>query len=219
MALSTTSLTGLAAQLRKPFEMVEAAQVDEMGIYVYISHGRFGWHRHVDEDELFLVLNGLVSLDSEWGSLTLHAGELALMPKGVGHRSASLWRSTVILIRPKVRAEAQNGHRRLHGLPGEGVITKTGLYRLAAEALPDFSLKPVLEIGAYRLSLQRGAGISPWLDTDDASRLLFLHDGHLSVETASDSVILSESDLIILPPRTRYRLLASRSCTLLQLTH
>lgn len=219
MALSTTSLTGLAAQLKKPFEMVEAGQVDEIGIYVYISHGRFGWHRHVDEDELFLVLNGLVSLESEWGSLTLHAGEMSLMPKGIGHRSASLWRSTVILMRPKARADAQNGHRRLHGLPGDDFITKTNLHRLAADAPPEFSLKPILELGAYRLYLQRGVGISPWLDSAGASRLLLMHDGNLSVETADDSITLSESDITILPPGTRYRLLTSRSCTLLHLTH
>ena len=189
MAIATTNLIELAAQQKKPFDLIEAAQVDEMGVYVTISHGRFGWQRHVDEDEVFLVLNGLVSLDSEWGSLTLHAGEMVLVPKGVGHRTASLWRSTVALFRPRMRAATQNGQRRLHAVPGEHVLQKENLYRAGGALMADYSLKHLSTMGAYHMFLQRGVGISSWRMSGDAHRMILIFNGDALLETAFDGAM------------------------------
>jgi mannose-6-phosphate isomerase-like protein (cupin superfamily) len=160
MPLKTVNLAELANQIKKPFDLLEAAQVDELGIYLYASHGRIGWHRHVDEDELFLVLNGMVSFDSERGSQSLHVGELLLMPKGVGHRSSSLWRSTVLLVRPRVLASVQNGQRQLFALPAESKLPKKTLSRVAAAVLPDFAPHKLARLGAYQVDLMRGLGVS-----------------------------------------------------------
>ncbi len=218
MAITTVSLSELSPKLKKPFELVEVAQVDELGVYVYVAHGRLGWHRHVDEDELFLVLSGLVVMESEWGGLTLHAGELALMPKGVGHRSHSMWRSLVLLVRPKILAHSQNGHRRLYGVPGDEFIRKINLNRAGAEILPDYSLHVLEEMGAYQVLLQRGVGISPWWRQESGSRLVMAQSDRGIIEDSEGETPLAQGEIAIIPPQTHFRIHAERSCLMLHIS-
>lgn len=216
MPISIVDLSELASQLRRAFELTEAAQIDELGVYVYLSHGRFGWHRHVDEDELFLVLSGMVTLDSEWGSATLHAGEMVLVPKGVGHRSASMWPSHVLLARPKLLASSQNGHRRLFAPPGEESLHKVAVNRAAAAAATDFTPTPVTSVGAYGVALRRGIGFSAW-EQPVAATLLLAHLGRIMVESPTEQVSLSAGQLAILAAHTPVRLAAAGDCVLLQI--
>jgi mannose-6-phosphate isomerase-like protein (cupin superfamily) len=215
MSISIVDLAEQTSQLRRPFELAEVAQLDELGVYVYLSHGRFGWHRHVDEDELFLVLNGMVTLDSEWGSVTLHAGEMVLVPKGVGHRSASAWPSHVLLARPKLLASSQNGHRRLFAPPGEELLHKVTVNRAAATIATDFTPTPVANVGAYEVALRRGIGFSTWEQLATAT-LLLAHLGRIMVEAPTEQASLSAGHLAVLAPHTSVRLAAAGDCVLLQ---
>ena len=48
--------------------------------------GAFVWHRHQNEDELFLVLKGVLRLELRDGTVTLRPGEFFIVPRGVEHR-------------------------------------------------------------------------------------------------------------------------------------
>ncbi len=216
MTINTVDLSDLIGRLKRPFELVEAAQLDELGVYVYLSHGRFGWHRHLDEDELFLALSGMVTLDSEWGSVTLHAGEMVLVPKGVGHRSASMWPSQVLLARPKLLAGAQNGHRRLFAPPGEAALQKVTLNRVAATAATDFTPLAVASIGAYDVHLRRGIGFSVW-ERPAAATLVLAHLGRVMLESPTDQVGLNAGHLAIVSAQTAIRLAAAGDCVVVQI--
>lgn len=48
--------------------------------------GEFVWHRHQNEDELFLVLKGVLDLELRDGTVTLRPGEFFIVPRGVEHR-------------------------------------------------------------------------------------------------------------------------------------
>jgi mannose-6-phosphate isomerase-like protein (cupin superfamily) len=48
--------------------------------------GSFVWHHHQNEDELFLVLKGVLTLELRDGSVTLNPGEFFIVPRGVEHR-------------------------------------------------------------------------------------------------------------------------------------
>ena len=48
--------------------------------------GEFVWHRHQNEDELFLVLKGVLRLELRDGTVTLRPGEFFIVPRGVEHR-------------------------------------------------------------------------------------------------------------------------------------
>ncbi len=87
MPLKMVNVAEEAARLTEPFSLIELAYVDYFEVYVFICYGVVVWHRHIDQDELFLVQSGIISLETEWGNLKLGPGELAVVPKGVGHRS------------------------------------------------------------------------------------------------------------------------------------
>lgn len=48
--------------------------------------GAFVWHHHADADELFLVLRGRLRIELRDGVVTLDAGEMTIVPRGVEHR-------------------------------------------------------------------------------------------------------------------------------------
>jgi len=48
--------------------------------------GEFIWHHHESEDELFLVLKGVLKMEFRDKVETIHAGEVIIVPKGVEHR-------------------------------------------------------------------------------------------------------------------------------------
>ncbi len=48
--------------------------------------GEFVWHQHDDTDELFLVVQGSLIMHFRDKSVTVNAGELIVVPKGVEHK-------------------------------------------------------------------------------------------------------------------------------------
>lgn len=62
--------------------------------------GEFVWHRHEDEDELFLVIEGRLDLELRDGTLRLERGEFAIVPRGVEHRPVALEETHVLLFEP-----------------------------------------------------------------------------------------------------------------------
>ena len=60
-------------------------QVNDQYVKVAKVLGELCWHRHDDEDELFLVLRGRLRLQFEHGETVLDAGEFCVVPRGVLH--------------------------------------------------------------------------------------------------------------------------------------
>ena len=104
--------------------LVEVARVSALVIHAYFCQGAVQWHKHIDHDELFLVQQGWMVLESEWGNITLKPDEMAVMPKGVSHRSSSQLRAVVLLLQPAVAADRKNGHRRIFAIPGENELRR-----------------------------------------------------------------------------------------------
>lgn len=73
--------------------------VNDAVVRLGIFDGEFPWHKHTDQDEFFLVLEGEIYLDvenSEPVRLTQHQGYT--VPKGVMHRPRSPKPSTVLMV-------------------------------------------------------------------------------------------------------------------------
>lgn len=62
--------------------------------------GEFIWHHHDQEDELFLVIAGRLTIQFEDGSLTLEPGELCVIPHGVEHKPVAEPQAQVLLLEP-----------------------------------------------------------------------------------------------------------------------
>lgn len=73
--------------------------VNDAVVRLGIFEGEFPWHKHVDQDEFFLVLEGEFSLDVEGQeTVTLRQHEGFAVPKGTMHRPRSPRRSVVLMV-------------------------------------------------------------------------------------------------------------------------
>jgi len=63
--------------------------------------GEFVWHRHENEDELFLVVNGSLVLKFRGHEVRLEAGELIIVPRGIEHLPVAEHKAEVLLLEPK----------------------------------------------------------------------------------------------------------------------
>ncbi|HEX3953372.1 MAG TPA: cupin domain-containing protein, partial [Stellaceae bacterium] len=48
--------------------------------------GDFVWHHHQDTDEAFIVIEGEMRIDFRDGAVTLSAGEMFVVPRGLEHK-------------------------------------------------------------------------------------------------------------------------------------
>ena len=62
--------------------------------------GPFVWHRHTDEDELFLVVRGSFRMELRDRVVELREGELLVVPRGIEHRPVAGEEVEVLLFEP-----------------------------------------------------------------------------------------------------------------------
>lgn len=63
--------------------------------------GEFMWHKHENEDELFVVVQGKLVMHLRDQIIELDAGELFIVPRGVEHLPLAEEEVYVMLIEPK----------------------------------------------------------------------------------------------------------------------
>lgn len=63
--------------------------------------GEFVWHKHDNEDELFLVIKGNLLIKLRGYDVNLKEGEFVIIPKGVEHLPIAEEEVHVMLIEPK----------------------------------------------------------------------------------------------------------------------
>lgn len=63
--------------------------------------GDFIWHDHKDTDETFIVREGELRIDFRDGAVTLSAGEMFVVPKGVEHKPFAEREVKLLLIEPR----------------------------------------------------------------------------------------------------------------------
>ncbi len=62
--------------------------------------GPFTWHKHDNEDELFLVVKGSFVMELRDGNIELNEGEFLIVPRGVEHRPNAANEVQVLLFEP-----------------------------------------------------------------------------------------------------------------------
>jgi mannose-6-phosphate isomerase-like protein (cupin superfamily) len=214
--LAVVSIPQQGTRLKKPFSMLDLVQIDDLMLGIFLCQGTLQTHRHVDQDELFLVHTGTINVESDWGDVLLRPHELAVVPKGVGHRSASLIPSLVLLLQPRVVVDRRNGDRRLFALKGEKHLEKVSLAAMGHQVVVPFSpvLVANLDTFAFQLTLCEGAG--PWQTEERQASLIWCHDGRLTVDTERlGHVSLGPAELTVIPSRTTFRLLSTGRATVL----
>lgn len=62
--------------------------------------GEFVWHHHDEEDELFLVVKGAMTIQLRDRDIHLGEGEFFIVPRGVEHRPVATDEAHVLLFEP-----------------------------------------------------------------------------------------------------------------------
>jgi mannose-6-phosphate isomerase-like protein (cupin superfamily) len=62
--------------------------------------GEFVWHKHDDEDEMFLVIEGVLKMELRDKTIEIHKNEFLIVPKGTEHRPVADKEVSVMLFEP-----------------------------------------------------------------------------------------------------------------------
>ncbi len=76
------------------------ARLNDYEIKLAKLKGEFVWHTHDDTDELFLVIEGRLTVQLRDGDVTLGPGQLFVVPRGVEHCPITDGDVAVMLIEP-----------------------------------------------------------------------------------------------------------------------
>jgi len=70
--------------------------------------GQFVWHHHDDEDELFLVIAGTLTIRFRDGDVTVQPGEFVIVPRGLAHLPVAEQEVQVLLLEPAATRNTGN---------------------------------------------------------------------------------------------------------------
>lgn len=77
------------------------AEMNDYQFKVVKLKGDFVWHDHKETDETFIVIDGSLRIDFRDGAVTLRAGEMFVVPKGVEHKPYAEEEVKLLLIEPR----------------------------------------------------------------------------------------------------------------------
>jgi mannose-6-phosphate isomerase-like protein (cupin superfamily) len=89
------------ARLHEPWFNETLTHVNDALVRLGVVEGEFHWHKHDDEDEFFLVLDGELRIEidgSEPVTLAPHQG--ITIPRGVRHKPSASARTTILMVEP-----------------------------------------------------------------------------------------------------------------------
>jgi len=82
-----------AINLRSAFNHIDtfwrphiAAEANGQHLRLTKLRGAFTWHHHAGEDEVFIVLEGRLTVNFEDRTVEVAAGDLLVIPRGVAHQ-------------------------------------------------------------------------------------------------------------------------------------
>lgn len=77
-----------------------AAELNGQQVKLVKFKGEFVWHHHDNEDELFYVVKGSFDMELRDKTITLNAGEMLVVPRGVEHRPVAKEEVEILLFEP-----------------------------------------------------------------------------------------------------------------------
>ena len=76
------------------------AQLNDYHFKIAKIQGEFVWHSHPETDEVFLVVDGNLTIQLRDGDLELSSGELCVIPSGVEHKPSAEEECQILMVEP-----------------------------------------------------------------------------------------------------------------------
>ena len=93
-------LLGKLGHIQEHWRPHVVAEMNNYQFKVVKIVGDFVWHTHQDTDEAFIVLEGVLRIDFRDRSMELQPGQMAVVPKGVEHKTFAAEEAKLLLIEP-----------------------------------------------------------------------------------------------------------------------
>ncbi len=74
------------------------AQMNDYHFKLVKFQGEFIWHHHKDTDEVFIVLDGEMTIHFRDDNVPVKQGEMFVIPKGVEHKTSARGECSVMLV-------------------------------------------------------------------------------------------------------------------------
>jgi len=86
----------------RPYYPIDVAKVNGQVVRMALVRGDYHWHQHTNEDELFYVIRGRMTIQMKppYSNITLGEGEMAVIPKGAEHCPTSKEDTYILMFEP-----------------------------------------------------------------------------------------------------------------------
>ncbi len=105
--MSATNPTPTKINLEQKLALFDAvyspkvvAELNGQYVKVVKCLGEHVWHSHQNEDEMFLVVKGVLRIEFRDDAVTLNAGEFLVVPRGVEHRPVADELCEIVVFEP-----------------------------------------------------------------------------------------------------------------------
>ena len=93
-------LNKISHQLKKPWTPKEITKINDFVLRIAKFNGSYHWHKHDNEDELFIIIKGKINIKTKNGDIILNENEGVKIPKGLEHCPVALKPSIVLMFEP-----------------------------------------------------------------------------------------------------------------------
>ncbi len=88
------------AAITEPWKPRLVGELNGQHVRLGKFEGEFVWHSHENEDELFLVMAGSITIRLRDREIRLEQGEFFIVPRGVEHQPVAEQTASVLLFEP-----------------------------------------------------------------------------------------------------------------------
>jgi mannose-6-phosphate isomerase-like protein (cupin superfamily) len=99
--MDVVNIESMLARFSEHWAPKKIAEINEYDVKIVKVLGDFTWHAHADTDELFLVIDGRLTIQMRGGDVTLAAGEIFVVPRGAEHCPRADVETAVLLLEPR----------------------------------------------------------------------------------------------------------------------
>ena len=100
MSIDVVNLTQKFSLISEQWDPKIIAQLNDYQVKIAKIQGEFVWHSHPETDEIFLVVDGKLTIHLREEDLHLEPGEMCVISRGVEHKPAAEEECQILMVEP-----------------------------------------------------------------------------------------------------------------------
>ncbi len=97
---TTANFAKELSEIEEHYSPKIVGQVNDQYVKVAKLFGELTWHKHDEEDEMFIIVNGEQTIEYENGAVDLTPGDFHIVPKNTFHNPVAKEECWIVLIEP-----------------------------------------------------------------------------------------------------------------------